>query len=322
MTAAGRRTHREVSSLTLDGVTTAAVALEGSRRQRRGQIYVALAAVAWSTAGVLQRQLTLDTATQVFGRAAFAGAALLVYVAVVERGRVVQAFRSVGLAGVAVALCVATASASFISALNHTSVARVLFILAVAPVLAALLARVTLGEPITRRTVVAMAVALAGLTLMLGAPGEGSLAGDGLAFLAALAFALSIVITRWRHDVSMAPAACLSQAILVAAFLPFASPGEIGGDDVVWLAALGIGQIGLGFVLFAAGARLIPAAQVGLITLLEVVLGPLWVWLALDERPSALTLVGGAIVIVAIVIQTRAAPPPGPDEEPAFPGPH
>ena len=88
----------------LDGVTTATVALERSRRQRRGQIYVALAAVAWSTTGVLQRQLTLDTSTQVFGRAAFAGAALLVYVALVERGRVVQAFRSVGLAGVAPAL--------------------------------------------------------------------------------------------------------------------------------------------------------------------------------------------------------------------------
>jgi drug/metabolite transporter (DMT)-like permease len=298
------------------------VALEGSRRQRRGQIYVALAAVAWSTAGVLQRQLTLDTTTQVFGRAAFAGAALLVYVALVERGRVVQAFRSVGLAGIAVALCVATASGSFIAALNHTSVARVLFILAVAPVLAALLARVTLGEPFTRRTVVAMAVALAGLTLMLGAPGEGSFAGDGLSFLAALAFALVIVITRWRHDVSMVPAACVSQAILVAAFLPFASPGEVGGNDALWLAALGIGQIGVGFVLFTVGARLIPAAQAGLITLLEVVLGPVWVWVALDERPSTLTLVGGAIVIAAIVIQTRAAPEPEPDVGPVIPAPH
>ena len=117
-------------SLSLDGVTTAAVAPEGSRHQRRGQIYVALAAVAWSSAGVLQRQLALDTSTQVLGRAAFAGAALLAYVAVVERGRVLQAFRSVGIAGVAVALCVATASGSFIAALNHTSVARVLFILA------------------------------------------------------------------------------------------------------------------------------------------------------------------------------------------------
>ena len=303
-------------------MTTATVALERSRRQRRGQIYVALAAVAWSTAGVLQRQLTLDTPTQVFGRAAFAGAALLAYVAVVERGRVVQAFRSIGLAGVAVALCVATASASFIAALNHTSVARVLFILAVSPVLAALLARVTLGEPLTRRTVAAMALALGGVALMLGAPGEGSLAGDGLAFVVALAFAVMIVITRWRSDVSMTPATCLSQVILVAAFLPFASPSEIAGDDIGWLATLGIGQIGLGFALLTVGARLIPAAQVGLITLLEVVLGPLWVWLALDERPSTLTLLGGAIVIVAIVIQTRAAPAPEPAGERALPAPH
>jgi drug/metabolite transporter (DMT)-like permease len=303
-------------------VTTATVALGESRRQRRGQIYVALAAVAWSTAGVLQRQLTLDTSTQVVGRAAFAAAALLAYVAVVERGRVVRAFRSVGVAGVAVALCVATASGSFIAALNHTSVARVLFIFAVAPVLAALLARMTLREPITQRTALAMALALAGVTLMLGAPGEGSLAGDGLSFVAALAFALMIVITRWRHDVSMAPATCLAQVILVAAFLPFASPAEIGGGDVFWLAALGIGQIALGFALLTVGARLIPAAQVGLITLLEVVLGPVWVWLALDERPSTLTLLGGAIVVVAIVTQTRAAPPRGPDEERALPAPH
>jgi drug/metabolite transporter (DMT)-like permease len=304
-------------------VTAATVALEESRRQRRGQIYVALAAIAWSSAGVLQRQLTLDTPTQVSGRAAFAGVTLLVYVAVVERGRIVQAFRSVGMAGVAVALCVAFASGGFIAALNHTSVARVLFILAVAPVLAALLARVTLGEPITRRTVLAMALALAGVALMLGAPGEGDLTGDLLAFMTALAFAVMIVITRWRHDVSMAPATCLSQVILVAVFLPFATPSEISGGDIGWLAALGIGQIGVGFALLTVGARLIPAAQVGLITLLEVVLGPVWVWLALDERPSTATLIGGAIVIVAIVIQTRAEPAPAPDEdEPALPAPH
>jgi drug/metabolite transporter (DMT)-like permease len=252
----------------------------------------------------------------------FAGVALLIWVAVVERGRVAQAFRSVGVAGVAVAVCVAIASCSFIAALNHTSVARVLFILAVAPVLAALLAWTALGEPITRRTVVSMALALTGVALMVGAPGEGSLAGDGLAFLAALAFSAMIVITRWRHEVSMAPATCLSQVILVVAFLPFASPGDILGDDAAWLAALGIGQIGLGFALLTVGARLIPAAQVGLITLLEVVLGPVWVWLALDERPSTLTLIGGTIVIVAIVVQTRAAPPSDPVEERALTAPH
>ena len=303
-------------------MATAAVALEAARRERRGQIYVALAAIAWSTAGVLQRQLTLDTPTQVFGRAAFAAAALLAYVAVVERGHVARAFRSVGIAGVAVAICVAIASGGFIAALNHTSVARVLFILAVAPVLAALLARATLGEPITRRTALAMALALAGVALMLGAPGEGSLTGDALAFVTALAFSVMIVITRWRRDVSMAPATCLSQAILVVAMLPLASPGDISGDDAGWLAALGIGQIGLGFVLLTVGARLIPAAQVGLITLLEIVLGPLWVWLAMDERPTTATLVGGTIVIAAIVLQARATPPPAPDGEGALTAPH
>jgi drug/metabolite transporter (DMT)-like permease len=291
-------------------------------RRRRGQIYVALAAVAWSTAGVLQRQLTLDASTQVFGRAAFAGVGLLGYVAIVERGRVLRGFRSVGGAGIAVALCVAVASSCFIGALNHASVARVLFILAVAPVLAALLAWATLGEPISRRTALAMVLALCGVAVMLGAPGEASLAGDGLAFVAALAFSVMIVITRWRREVSMAPATCLSQALLVVAFVPFATPGEINGDDVGWLAALGIGQIGLGFALLTVGARLIPAAQVGLITLLEVVLGPVWVWLVLDERPGTLTLVGGTIVIAAIVLQTRETPSAEPAEEPALTAPH
>jgi len=303
-------------------VASATIVLDETARRRRGQIYVALAAVAWSTAGVLQRQLTVDTPTQVFGRAAFAGVALLGYVAIVERGHVVRAFRSVGGAGIAVALCVAIASGCFISALNHASVARVLFILAVAPVLAALLARATLGEPISRRTALAMLLALCGVAIMLGAPGDASLAGDGLAFLAALAFSAMIVITRWRHEVSMAPATCLSQAILVVVFLPFASPGEISANDVAWLAALGIGQIGLGFALLTVGARLIPAAQVGLITLLEVVLGPVWVWLALDERPDTLTLVGGAIVIAAIVLQTREAPSRDPDTRAAMQAPH
>jgi drug/metabolite transporter (DMT)-like permease len=110
----------------------------------------------------------------------------------------------------------------------------------------------------------------------------------------------------------MAPATCLSQVLLVLAFAPFATASEVGGGDVVWLVALGVGQIALGFALLTVGARLIPAAQVGLITLLEVVLGPLWVGLALDERPGTLTLIGGAIVIGAIVLQTRADPEPPP----------
>jgi len=302
-------------------MTATAAALDARRTERRGQAYVALAAVAWSTAGVLQRQLTLDTATQLAGRALIAALALAVFVAVAERGRVLDAWRSIGLAGVGVAACLAVASGAFIAALNHTTVARVLFIQAVSPVLAALLARALLREPVTRRTAVAMAVAFAGVGLMLGAPGAGNATGDLLALLMALAFALALVITRHRRDVSMAPATCLAQLMLLAAFLPLSDPGDVGGDDLAALAALGVGQMALGLALLTIGARLISAAQVALISLLEVVLGPLWVWLATGEEPGTATLLGGAIVIVAILIQTergaaraaqRAGPPPLP----------
>jgi drug/metabolite transporter (DMT)-like permease len=259
---------------------------------------------------VLQRQLSVDTATQVGGRAVFAALALLGYVAVAERGGVARAWRSIGIAGIGLAVCLAAASCAFILALNETTVARVLFIQAIAPVLAALLAAVLLGEPISRRTAVALGLAVAGVAIMLGAPGGGTAKGDLLALAMALSFALALVITRYRRDVSMAPATCLSQVLLVVVFLPFATLADVGGQDVAVLAALGAGQIGLGLIFLTLGARLIPAAQVGLITLLEVVLGPLWVWLALDERQGALTLVGGAVVVAAIVIQTRPSATP------------
>jgi drug/metabolite transporter (DMT)-like permease len=137
-------------------------------RAGRGQVAVALAAVVWSTAGVIQRQLSIGVATQVAGRALFAAVAVAAYVAVTERGRVVAACRSVGRAGVGFAVALAVSSGAFIVALNHASVAQVLFIQAISPVLAALLGRWLLGERLSRRTVLAMGVALVGVGVMVG----------------------------------------------------------------------------------------------------------------------------------------------------------
>ena len=275
---------------------------------RRGQVYVMLAALAWSSAGVLQRELSIGTATQVAGRALFALLALLLFVAVASRGAVVQAFRSIGLAGIAVAVCTAVASGSFIVAINHTTVANVIFMQAVSPIAAALVARVALGERISRRTAVAMAVALGGVGLMVGGPGGARGLGLALSVVMMLSFSIGIVLTRHRRDFSMAPAGCLSQVFVFVAAAPFAHPGTIRGHDLGLLVLLGAGQIGLGMMLVMVGARLIPAAEVALITLLEVVLAPLWVWLALSERPSASALAGGAVVIAAVVWQTLSEP--------------
>ncbi|MGH2875150.1 MAG: DMT family transporter [Solirubrobacteraceae bacterium] len=300
---------------------TSATAILPSAHQGagRGQAAVALAAVAWSTAGVLQRQLTVGVAAQLAGRALFAAVALGLFVAVSERHRVVVACRSIGRAGIGFAVCLAIASGAFMVALNYATVAQVLFIQAISPVLAALLARWLLGEPVSRRSAGAMGLAMVGVGVMLGAPGGGML-GDGLSVLMALAFALAVVIVRHRRDVSMTPATCLGQLMLLAVAAPVAllgsGAGPLNGANLIWLALLGAGQIGAGLVFLTIGARLIPAAQVALISLLEIVLGPLWVWLAVGERPGATTLIGGAIVVAAVFLQVGgragAAEPPAP----------
>jgi drug/metabolite transporter (DMT)-like permease len=295
-------------------LTSAAATLQTASHRRRGRLYVALAAVAWSTAGILQRELDAGITTQLAGRALFAVVGLLAYVAVAERGRVVRAFRAVGTAGLAIAVLMAISSASFIVALNHAGVASVLFMQALAPLLAAAMG-MALGERVAPRTWLAMAIALGGVALMVGGPGRPGAAGLGLSLLMTTAFAATLVITRHRHDVSMAPATCLSQVLVFVGAAPFAHPGGTSGHDLGLVAALGIGQIGLGLVFLTIGGRLIPAAEVALITLLEVVLGPLWVWLFLSERPGPATLAGGAVVLGAVALQATAsgvaaAPPP------------
>ena len=271
--------------------------------RRRGQLYVALAALAWSTAGVLQRELSVGTVTQIAGRAFFAVLALLAVVARAEGKGALRSFRRMGLAGLAVAVATAVASGSFIVALNHTTVANVLFMQAASPIAAALIAWVGLREAVSARTGIAMAMALLGVALMVGGPGGARGAGLALSVVMMLSFACSVVVTRHRRDISMAPAVCLSQVLVLAASAPFAHPGALGGKDLALVVALGVGQIGLGLAFLTVGARLIPAAEVALITLLEVVLGPLWVWFAYDEHPGTATLVGGAVVVAAVVAQ-------------------
>jgi drug/metabolite transporter (DMT)-like permease len=195
------------------------------------------------------------------------------------------------------------ASGSFIVALNHAKVANVLFIQAVAPVVAAVLAWIAFRETVSRRAWLAMAVAIVGVALMVGGPGSGGVVGVGVSLLMSFAFAAAIVITRHRRDVSMVPAVGLSQLLVLLAASAFAAPATVTARDLLFLVLLGAGQMGLGLVFVMAGTRLIPAAEVALITLLEIVLAPLWVWISISERPAPTTLVGGAIVIGAVFLQ-------------------
>lgn len=269
---------------------------------RAGQAIMITGAVVWSTAGVLQRELDAGPATQVADRAVFAALTILAWVVAVERGGTVRAFRTIGRWGVVAIVPWAFASSLFILSLNYTTVANVLFWQAAAPMMAALLGWALLSERVPLRTWVAMALAAAGVVLMVGGGVEGGTRAVLLPLAMTVAFATVIVLSRHRSDISLAPAAFLSQVLVVICLGPFAEMGSASRHDWLLLALLGV-IVASGIVLMTVAAQRIPAAEIAIISLLQIVLGPLLVWLAYREEPAPGTLAGGAVIMLAVVVQ-------------------
>jgi len=268
---------------------------------RKGRLYAAISAVAWATTGLIQRDVHAGTATQVAGRSFFAFVAITLYVVAVEKRKSISGWRAIGPAGGIAALLIAIASALFIIALNHTSVAGVLMISACAPVLAGALGWALLKERVGKRTLIAMTAAVAGVIVMVNG-GGGNWIGDGAALLMTIAYASHVIVVRRHREISLAPAAALAQALVVVAALPFVA-ASISFRDVGLLAILGAGSMGIGMSFLILAARLIRPAELTLIMLLEVVLGPVFVWLAYSEQPTNSTFAGGSVVLAAVLLQ-------------------
>jgi len=235
----------------------------------------------------------------------FASTFLVLVLSLVRRRSIVAQWRDGGLALAAVAVCMSLASTCFIFSVAYTSVANTLLLMSTGPWVAGLLGWLLLGERVVPRTWLSMGVAVTGVVVMVsGSYAGGSVAGDLLAIAMATSFAVATVLVRRHPDIPMAPAAALSTAITALIALPFATPFTVDAVDVVLLAMFGVLQFGTGFLLFMAGARLLPVAQTSLIGMLETVLGPLWVWAVLDERPGATALVGGGLILTALVLNT------------------
>jgi drug/metabolite transporter (DMT)-like permease len=281
--------------------TAATVVARQYAAYRRGAWLVTGATLAWSSAGLLARALDTDPWTTLFWRSLFAAISLVGYLALRERGRALQSFRRLGGAGVAMAVCFAGAMISFINALQLTTVAAVLIFQAASPLFAAAMAWMFLGERVGLIKFLAILGTLLGVMVMAwGAGGAGGLAGDALSAMMGLSFAGTIVLARARRGVPTSAALSLAVVIVAIVSLPFASL-HLSLHALLLLALFGCVQMGLGVIMFTAGVRLIPAADAGLISVLECVLAPLWVWFAFGEDPGRDTLIGGAIVVTAVI---------------------
>jgi len=277
---------------------------DSTRAHRRAILYMIVAPVCWSSGGLLVRLLSFRDAWEiVFWRSLFMALFVLATLAIVQRGRVGAAVRAVGWPGLLSGLFLAGQFFLFIASLTHTTVANTFVLMSVSPFLAALAGRVFLKEPVPLRTWIAIGVAVAGMAVMFSEGVDaGHLAGNLLAIGVSCLFALNVTVLRKVHaNVDMLPTVMIAGLLSIVLALPPALPVEATARDLAILALMGSVQLGAGCLLMVAASKHLSATELGLLALLEPILGPVWVWALLGEHPGRLALVGGAIVLGAVI---------------------
>lgn len=269
-----------------------------------------VAPVLWSSAGVVTRHIErAEPLEQVFWRSLFAFAFVAVAL-VFLRTNPLKAVRAAGLAGLFSGAMWAVMFTAFVIALSMTTTANTLVTMSISPLLTALCAWLLLSDPIPPRAWVAAAAASAGIAWMFASSMDdaGHVGGMLVALLVPLASALNLVALRASHArVDLVPAVMLGGLLSALVALPLALPFNASGKDLVLLSLLGIFQLGLPCMLLVIASRHLLAPELALLGLLEVILGPLWAWLGAGEVPARATLLGGAVVLAALIGNELAA---------------
>jgi drug/metabolite transporter (DMT)-like permease len=285
----------------------------GRASRLRGLALALSATVFWSLAGILIRLITEATSWHIIlyrslGATAMVGA----MIAIVHRGAVFRAVRLAGWPAVVAGVCSSASSVLFILALGRVTVANATFMGGITPFVTAIGAQTILGERVPRRAWGSMALAAFGVALMLGGGlALGRLSGNLLALGSSVAFAGHALSLRFNRQTDMLPAV-LYAGIFGTLFAVLALGVEglsprVPPRDLLLALAMGVVQLGGGLVLYTRASRYLPAAELQLVATAELVMAPLWVWIGVGEAPGAATLVGGSLVILAILIQAAGA---------------
>lgn len=262
-----------------------------------------VAAVCWSSGGLLVRALSIANAWEiVFWRSLFMAAFVAGVLAVLHGRQMPRAVLAVGRPGVISGLLLAGTFFFFIGSLTRTTVANTFVLMSVSPFLAALAGRLVLKEKVPARTWLAIAAAFAGIVVMFAdSLDAGRLAGNLLALGVSCCFAGQLTVLRLYHaKLDMLPQVMIAGVASLALAFVLSPPFAATGRDLALLALMGCVQLGTGCLLATAASRDLSATELGLVALLEPILGPLWVWAFMGERPDDTTLVGAVIVLTAV----------------------
>ena len=269
---------------------------------RNGILITSLAPLAWSLSGLFTRAISADLMTMLFWRGLFSGTTVFIAFFLIERGQIWEQLKKLRWPALGVALFSSMSMITGIGSLRYSSIADTMVIYATVPFVTAAIAYVAIGEKPSRSTLIAAAVALLGVVITLGGQGLGGGAwfGKFLAVFMTLGMAGVSVLMRKYQGVPMLPAMGASAFITSLFSFWFMQSFNVSMHDIVLIGLFGIIQNAAGLILYTLGSRRIPAAEATLIAALEVPFTPLWVWLVMGETPPSTTLVGGAVVLLAL----------------------
>ena len=255
-----------------------------------------------STAGIALRLVEQADGWQILFYRSFALSVTILLILVFQkRSRFFDEFRGLGWNDCLLAVFLGTGFVAYVFALLYNTVANALFIFSCAPFLAGFLGWILLGERVATRTWFAIGVAMAGLAVMVGSEMAVSrYLGTLLALWIPIAYAASIIAVRRSKRDNMLVALCLAGLVAGGLSAFFVTDYALTPRDLIISLYLGVFQVGVGFTLVVLGSRYVPAAQVGLLALVEPVLAPIWAWMGVGEVPGLATIVGGTIIFLAI----------------------
>ena len=274
-----------------------------SRERRLGIVLIIAAAIAWSTAPFFTRLLSYDSWTILFWRGVFASVLISIFLALTEGRAGLRSLVAIDGSRWLVASLSTLAMVAFIPALQLTTVANVAVIVAAQPFIAAGMAWLWFREAAGWRTLLASLVAFIGVAVAVSqSAASADLRGIALAFLMVFSFSLMTVAVRRHKQKSMVAAAAMSNLLGSLVSLPFAHDiTSVTAHDIGVLAMFGGLQVAMGLTLFVLGSRLLPSGEASLIATLETPLMVFWIWVAFAEVPATRALVGGLLVIGAVV---------------------
>lgn len=273
-----------------------------------GVVLVIVAGILWSLQGLIFRQIDVaGTWATLFWRSVGMLPVLLGFILWRQRGNPLQAVRETGLAAVIGGIGLVGAFAGAIYAIQSTTIANAVFLFTATPFIAAILGLILLGERVRTETWGAMIVGVVGIFVMVREGLQsGQLDGNIAALLSALGFATFTVTLRWRKVSDTLPSVLLGGvfSLITGAVVALAlgQPLAVPVPDALWAIAMGAGTLSGGMVLYTLGARVIPAGEMALLSNIEVVLSPIFVWLFLGETASANTFLGGVVLLAAVTV--------------------